>query len=94
MSLVCLRIPKPIDPRDPRWRGRRLRPQWLPFAGLIQAYQLALTATDIGFEIITVVGESAQRRWELEKARRVLGYRPTAQLERMGFEMGDEREAL
>jgi uronate dehydrogenase len=94
MSLVCLRIPKPIDPRDPRWQGRRLRPQWLTFADLIQAYQLALTAADIGFETITVVGESAQRRWELEKARRVLGYRPTAQLEQMGFEMGDEREAF
>jgi uronate dehydrogenase len=94
MSIVCLRIPKPIDPGDARWQGRRLRPQWLTFADLIQAYQSALTAADIGFEIITVVGESAQRRWELEKARRVLGYRPTAQLGQMGFEMGDEREAF
>jgi hypothetical protein len=55
---------------------------------------LALTAADLGFEIITVVGESAQRRWELEKAHRVLGYRSTTQLEQMGFEMGDEREAF
>jgi uronate dehydrogenase len=94
MSIVCLRIPKPIDPRDPRWQGRRLRPQWLAFADLIQAYQLALTAADIGFEIITVVSEAAQRRWELEKAHRVLGYRSTTQLEQMGFEMGDEREAF
>jgi uronate dehydrogenase len=92
MSIVCLRIPKPIDPRDPRWQGRRLRPQWLTFADLIQAYQLALTAANIGFEIITVVGESARRRWELEKARRVLGYRPTAPLEQLGFAMGEERE--
>src|SRR5262249_9986625 len=23
MSVVCLRIPKPIDPNDPAWRGRR-----------------------------------------------------------------------
>jgi uronate dehydrogenase len=94
MSVVCLRIPKPIDPRDPHWQGRRLRPQWLAFADLIQAYQLALTAADVGFEIITVVGEAARRRWELGKARRVLGYRPTASLEQMGFEMGDEREAF
>jgi uronate dehydrogenase len=92
MSIVCLRIPKPIDPRDPRWQGRRLRPQWLAFADLIQAFHRALTAPDIGFEIITVVGESARRRWELEKAQRVLSYRPTAPLEQMGFEMGDERE--
>jgi uronate dehydrogenase len=94
MSIVCLRIPKPIDPRDPRWHGRRLRPQWLAFADLIQAYQLALTAADLGFEIITVVGEPARGRWELDKARRVLGYRPTAPLEQMGFELGDEREAF
>jgi uronate dehydrogenase len=94
MSIVCLRIPKPIDPRDPRWQGRRLRPQWLAFADLIQAYRLALTAADIGFEIITVVGEAAQRRWDLEKARRVLGYRPTAPLEQLGFEMGEERETF
>jgi uronate dehydrogenase len=92
MSLVCLRIPKPIDPADPRWQGRRLRPQWLAFADLIQAFQRALTVPDIGFEIITVVGDAAQRRWDLEKARRVLGYRPTAPLEQLGFEMGAERE--
>ena len=92
MSLVCLRIPKPIDPGDPHWQGRRLRPQWLAFADLIQAFQLALTAPAIGFEIITVVSESARRRWELEKAERVLGYRPTASLEQLGFETGEERE--
>jgi uronate dehydrogenase len=94
MSIVCLRIAKPIDPRDPRWQGRRLRPQWLAFADLIQAYQLALTATDIGFEIITMVGEAAQGRWDLEKARRVLGYRPSVNLEQMGFALGEEREAF
>jgi len=94
MSVVCLRIAKPIDPGDPRWQGRRLRPQWLTFADLIQAYQLALTVADMGLEIITVVGGSAQRRWDLEKAQRVLGYRPTAPLDQMGFEMGEEREAF
>ena len=62
LSIVCLRIPKAIDPRDPHWQGRRLRPQWLTFADLIQAYHLALTAAGIGFEIITVVGESARRQ--------------------------------
>lgn len=91
ISIVCLRMPKPIDPGDARWHGRRLRPQWLAFEDLVQAFQRALTAPDIGFEIVTVVGESA-RRWEQEKVRRVLGYRPAAPLELMGFEMGDERE--
>jgi uronate dehydrogenase len=94
MSIVCLRIPKPIDPTDPRWQGRRLRPQWLAFTDLIRAFQRALTVPDIGFEIITVVGASAQQRWQLDKAQRVLGYRPTVQLEQMGFETGEEREAF
>src|SRR5947209_7750670 len=49
LSVVCLRIPKPIDPDDPRWRGRRIRPQWLAFADLVNAYRLALRAPGIGF---------------------------------------------
>src|SRR5262245_28495713 len=51
LSVVCLRIPKPIDLADPTWRQRRLRPEWLAFPDLIQAYRRALTAPDIGFEI-------------------------------------------
>jgi nucleoside-diphosphate-sugar epimerase len=92
LSVLCLRIPKPIDPDDPAWRGRRIRPQWLAFPDLIQAYRLALAAPDIGFEVVTVVGESSRRRWDLSKAERVLGYRPTLRLEELGFELGDERE--
>jgi len=89
MSIVCLRIPKPIDLDDPR---RKIRPQWLAFPDLIQAYRLALTAPNIEYEIITVVGESRGRRWDLEKAKRVLGYQPTIRLEEHGFVLGDERE--
>lgn len=70
---------------DPRWQGRAIRPQWLAFPDLIQAYRLALTVPDIGFEIITVVGESSRRRWDLERARKVLGYRPAIRLEDRGY---------
>jgi uronate dehydrogenase len=92
LSVVCLRIPKPIDPDDPAWRRRPIRPQWLAFADLVQAYRLALVAPDISFEIVTVVSESTRRRWDLAKAERVLGYRPTVRLEVQGFLLGDERE--
>jgi uronate dehydrogenase len=92
LSVVCLRIPKPIDLADPAWRQRRLRPQWLAFPDLIQAYRRALTAPGIGFEIITVVGESTRRRWDLTRAERLLGYRPTLRLEDLGYELGEERE--
>jgi uronate dehydrogenase len=92
MSILCLRIPKPIALDDPRWKQRRIRPQWLAFPDLIQAYRLALTAPDIGFEIVTVVGDSSWRRWDLSKAERLLGYRPTIRLEELGYQFGDERE--
>ena len=92
MSIMCLRIPKPIDLDEPTWKRRPIRPQWLAFPDLIQAYRLALAAPDIGFEIVTVVGESSRRRWDLSKAEQVLGYRPTIRLEEFGYQLGEERE--
>jgi uronate dehydrogenase len=92
MSIVCLRIPKPIDLEDATWKQRRIRPQWLAFPDLIQAYRAALNAPGIRFEIVTVVGESSRRRWDLSKAEQVLGYRPTIRLEDLGYQLGEERE--
>lgn len=93
LSIVCLRISKPIDLDDPRWKRAPVRPQCLPFPDLIQAYRLALAAPEIRFEIVTLVGESSRRRWDLSKAERVLGYRPTIRLEDQGYRLGEEREA-
>lgn len=94
LSIVCLRIPRPIDVHDPRWRGRRLRPQWLPFDDLIRAFRLALTVPNIGFEVATVVGVHPRCPWDLSRAREVLGYEPTIRLEEMGFDIGDVDEVL
>jgi uronate dehydrogenase len=94
LSIVCLRIPKPIDPTDAAWKERRIRPQWLAFPDLVQAYRLALTAPKINFEIVTIVGESSRRRWDLSRAESVLGYRPTIRLEEMGLRLGDEEESF
>jgi nucleoside-diphosphate-sugar epimerase len=92
VSIVCLRISKPIDPDDPAWRGKRVRPQWLAFGDLTRAYRLAVERADIGFEIVTLVGDSSRRRWDLGRAETVLGYCPTLRLEDLGFELGGERE--
>jgi uronate dehydrogenase len=92
LSVVCLRISKPVDLQDPAWKARRIRPQWLAFPDLAQAYRRALAAPGVGFEVVTVVGESSRRRWDLSRAERVLGYRPALRLEDMGFVLGDERE--
>ncbi|HUG91002.1 MAG TPA: hypothetical protein VML55_09225, partial [Planctomycetaceae bacterium] len=67
---------------------------WVPFPDLLEAYRLALEAPGIGFEIVTIVGESSRRRWDISKAERVLGWRPKLRLEDVGFELGDEREAF
>lgn len=92
LSVVCLRIAKPIDPGDPRYRAARIRPQWIAFDDLVRAYALAVTARDIAWEVVTVVGESSRRRWDLSQAERVLGYRPSIRLEELGFALGDESE--
>ena len=92
MSVVCLRIPKPIDLADPAWKQRPIRPQCIAFPDLVEAYRRALVAPNIGFEIVMVVGESSRRRWDLSRAEKLLGYRPTLPLENFGYELGEERE--
>lgn len=92
LSIVCLRIPKPVDLSDPRWKQQRLRPQWLPFPDLCRAYALALVAPNVDIEIITVVADSPQRRWDISKAERLLGWKPEIDVARAGFAIGDERE--
>ena len=92
LSIVCLRIAKPVDANDPALKTRRLRPQWIPFSELVRGYSLALSAPDIEFEIITVVGDSSRRRWDLSKAERVLGYRPHLRWDDLDVTLGDERE--
>ena len=92
LSIVCLRIAKPVDSDDPEFKTRPIRPQWIAFSELVRAYSLALVAPNIGFEILTLVGESSRRRWDLSKAERIIGYRPELRLEDLGFQLGDERE--
>lgn len=94
LSTVCLRISKPIDLAEPHWKNRPVRPQWIAFDDLIEAYRLALSAPVIGFEVVTLVGESSRRRWDLAKAQRVLGYRPRVRLEDLGYTLGSEREPV
>jgi uronate dehydrogenase len=92
LSVLCLRISKPIDLDDPHWKQHPVRPQWLAFPDLVHAYRLALAAPEVGFEIITLVGESSRQRWDLARAQRVLGYRPSVRLEDLGYRLGSERE--
>lgn len=94
LSIVCLRIPKPVDLDDPAWKERTLRPQWIAFPDLCEAYRLALTAPEIDFQIVTVVAESRRRRWDISKAQDLFGWRPRCDLEQMGYHIGDETAPL
>jgi uronate dehydrogenase len=90
LEVICLRIAKPIDLDDPASKARAIRPQWIAFHDLLEAYRLALVAPTGGFEIVTLVGESSRRRWDLSKAQRILGYRPKCRLEELGYNLGPE----
>lgn len=94
LSIVCLRIAKPVAIDDAYWRSRAIRPQTVPFPDLAQAYAKALTVPDIGFEIVTVVGDSSRPTWDISQACKVLGYQPTIRLEDYGFELGDVLEPV
>ncbi len=93
ISALCLRIPKPFDVHDTKLANSSILPQWLAFPDLIRAYELALTAPDVGYEIVTLVGESSRRRWDLARAEQVLGYRPRYRLEDMGYTLRDEPDS-
>ena len=92
LSVLCLRIPKPIDVDEPETKETPILPQWIAFPDLIEAYRLGLTADKIGYEVVTVVGESSKRRWDLSRAEAVLGYRAQYRLEEMGYTLREEPE--
>ena len=56
----------------------RLRLVCLPFAQ-------ALTVPLHHYEVVTIVGDSSQRMWDLEPAQRVLGYEPQYYLDDLGY---------
>jgi uronate dehydrogenase len=89
MEVITLRIAAPLDITDPELRRRRVRPQQVPFADLAQAFAKALTVPLVKNEVVTIVGESSQRVWDLEPARRVLGYVPQYRLDDLGVCLSD-----
>jgi uronate dehydrogenase len=85
MEVVVLRIAAPLDVSAPDLRGKRVRPQQVPFPDLAQAFARALTVPLSRYEVVTVVGESSRRVWDLGPARRVLGYEPRYRLDDLGI---------
>jgi uronate dehydrogenase len=86
---ITLRIAAPLDLDDPDLRRRPVRPQQVPLPDLAQAFALALTVRLRGYEVVTIVGDSSRRLWDLKPARRVLGYRPSYYLDDLGVTFAD-----
>jgi uronate dehydrogenase len=86
LEAVTLRIAAPLDITDPHLRGKKVRPQQVPFSDLAQAFIRALTVPMTGYRVVTIVGDSSRCQWDLEPARRLLGYVPAYRLDDLGVE--------
>jgi uronate dehydrogenase len=89
LEVVTLRIAAPLDVGGPGLAGKRVRPRQVPFPDLAQAFVRALTAPLQGYHVVTIVGESSRRSWDLGPARRVLGYEPRYRLDDLGVEWAE-----
>jgi uronate dehydrogenase len=88
-EVITLRIAAPLDVSDPDWRRKPVRPQQVPFPDLAQAFVRALTVGLPRYEVVTIVGHSSRQLWDLEPARRVLGYEPQYYLDDLGVTFAD-----
>jgi uronate dehydrogenase len=89
LDVVVLRIAAPLHVDAPDLRHRPVRPQQVPFPDLAQAFFQALTVPLTGFHLVTIVGESSRRVWDLGPARRLLGYEPQISLDDLGVTLAD-----
>jgi nucleoside-diphosphate-sugar epimerase len=89
MSVVALRIATPVDLEDESLKEKGIRPQQLAFPDLARAFRLAVEVPDIDFEILHIVGKTTQQRWDLSRAKEVLGYEPEYGFEEMGYKFNE-----
>lgn len=89
MEVITLRIAAPLDIEDPQQLRQPVRPQQVPLPDLAQAFVQALTVPLTRYEIVTIVGESSRRIWDLGPARRVLAYEPRYRLDDLGVHWAD-----
>lgn len=89
MEVLTLRIAAPLDIGDSQQLRQPVRPQQVPLPDLAQAFVRALTVPLDRYEVVTIVGESSRRIWDLESARRVLGYEPRYRLDDLGVSWAD-----
>lgn len=74
ISSVCLRIGSVLTDDDPTTMPRTLR-TWLSYRDTLQLFQCALQA-QINFGIYYGVSANTRRFWDIENARREIGFEP------------------
>jgi uronate dehydrogenase len=84
LHVLVIRIAAPLDLGDPELRQKPVRPQQIPFPDLAQAFAKALTVPLPPFAVVTVTGVSSRQAFDLEPARRLLGYAPAYGLDDLG----------
>jgi uronate dehydrogenase len=89
LEVIVLRIAAPLDVTSPDPTRKPVRPQQVPFPDLARAFALALTVPLTRCEVVTIVGDSSRRAWDLGPARRVLGYEPRYRLDDLGVTFAD-----
>lgn len=92
LEVITLRISAPLDLHDPELRTKPVRPQQVPFPDLAQAFELALTVPLRRYEVVTIAGASSKCLWDLQPAKRVLGYTPTYYLDDLGVTFAEPFE--
>jgi nucleoside-diphosphate-sugar epimerase len=89
LEVITVRIAGPLDLADPDLRRKPVRPQQVPVPDLAQAFCKALTVPLARYAVVTVVGVSSHQLWDLDQARRVLGYEPEYRLDDLGVRFAD-----
>jgi NAD+ dependent glucose-6-phosphate dehydrogenase len=80
LSVICLRIgwcqASPGNVPGPHMGGRWAQEKWISDRDLCHLIERAILAEGIGFAVVNAVSDNAGMRWDLEGARRLLGYAP------------------
>lgn len=88
MEVITLRIGAPLDVAKLQPQ-QVVRPQQVPFPDLAQAFSRALMVPLKEYTTVSICGDSSKCPWDLEAARRVLGYQPAYCLDDMDITLID-----
>lgn len=75
LSSICLRIGSVLGDDDPS-RSSRIRATWLSHRDLAHLIECCIEVDEARYEIVYGVSDNRWRFWDIEHARRTVGYQP------------------